>query len=444
MINLYDFDDTLWSRNPDEIEKSIENIKLLNELPDTYIVSGNSYQHIKEKIELALGDINNCNINIIADANTNLYKNNKIISSIKNMSITNYEEIIKKIEKLGYKNKMTILYNINNEPINIKIKPLDNDERDYLYYELNDNINKVVKAGKTTIDILNINNNKINIFNSFNIDRNNCIYFGDEIKYGNDKDIALLCKEYIEIDSIYKMNKILNRGKLIYGLIIAAGNQTRFKTDIPKAIMPINNTTLLDINIKSMSNYTDKIYVVCSYNNKDYFDNYNTIIINSGKGCGDAILKALDYLSDNNDCYIKWGDSLHLDDIYNRMNINNKMVIPVRYEENPYVQIIANENNKIEKILFSKYGENITDGYHDLSLFYANIGYLKYYLKEFANKILDKETNSYIHKHNNELQFLDVFNETEIECYIDILNGINDYSFNTLEEFNKLFNEQTK
>lgn len=442
MINLYDFDDTLWSRNPDEIEKSIENIKLLNELPDTYIVSGNSYQHIKEKIELALGDINNCNINIIADANTNLYKNNKIISSIENMSIINYEEIIKKIEKLGYKNKMTILYNINNEPINIKIKPLNNDERDYLYYELNDNINKVVKAGKTTIDILNINNNKINIFNSFNIDRNNCIYFGDEIKYGNDKDIALLCKEYIEIDSIYKMNKILNRGKLIYGLIIAAGNQTRFKTDIPKAIMPINNTTLLDINIKSMSNYTDKIYVVCSYNNKDYFDNYNTIIINSGKGCGDAILKALDYLSDNNDCYIKWGDSLHLDDIYSRMNINNKMIIPVRYEENPYVQIIANENNKIEKILFSKYGENITDGYHDLSLFYANIGYLKYYLKEFANKILDKETNSYIHKHNNELQFLDIFNETEIEGYINILDGINDYSFNTLEEFNKIFNNK--
>ena len=444
MINLYDFDDTLWSRNQDEINLSIENIKLLNKLPDTYIVSGNSYKHIKEKIEIALGDINNCNINIIADANTNLYKNDKLISSIENMSIINYENIIKKIEELGYSNKMTILYDINNEPINIKIKPLNNDERDFLYYELNDNINKVVKAGKTTIDILNINNNKINIFNSFNIDRNNCIYFGDEIKYGNDKDIALLCKEYIEINSIYKMNKILTRGKLIYGLIIAAGNQTRFKTDIPKAIMPINNTTLLDINIKSMSKYTDKIYVVCSYNNKDYFDNYNTIIINSGKGCGDAVLKALENLSNDNDCYIKWGDSLHLDDIYNNMNINSKMIIPVRYEKNPYVQIIVDKNNKIEKVLFSKYGENITDGYHDLSIFYANIGYLKRYLKEFADKILDKKTNLYIHKHNNELQFLDVFNETEIECYVDILDGINDYSFNTLEEFNKLFNEQTK
>ena len=165
------------------------------------------------------------------------------------------------------------------------------------------------------------------------------------------------------------MNKIFNRGKLIYGLIIAAGNQTRFKTDIPKAIMPINNTTLLDINIKSMSKYTDKIYVVCSYNNKNYFDNYNTIVINSGKGCGDAVLKALENLSNDNDCYIKWGDSLHLDDIYNNMNINSKMIIPVRYEKNPYVQIIANKNNKIEKVLFSKYGENITDGYHDLSIF---------------------------------------------------------------------------
>lgn len=57
------------------------------------------------------------------------------------------------------------------------------------------------------------------------------------------------------------------------------------------------------------------------------------------------------------------------------------------------------------------------------------------YLKEFADKITID--NKYHHKHNDELTFLDVINETNIEAYVKITD-LQDYSFNTVEEYNKL------
>jgi len=70
-----------------------------------------------------------------------------------------------------------------------------------------------------------------------------------------------------------------------------------------------------------------------------------------------------------------------------------------------------------------------------LSLFYCNTGYLYKYLEIFANKIT--VNNSYVHKHNNEMQFLDIFNETDIDGYIQEMY-INDYSFNTIDELEKI------
>ena len=75
---------------------------------------------------------------------------------------------------------------------------------------------------------------------------------------------------------------------MIYGLIIAAGNQTRFKSDIPKALVMYNGKRLLDRNIEVMEKFCDDIRVVVSTEMQNKFTGYKCIVIDSGKGCGDG------------------------------------------------------------------------------------------------------------------------------------------------------------
>ena len=225
------------------------------------------------------------------------------------------------------------------------------------------------------------------------------------------------------------------------GLIICAGKQTRFHSSLPKALVEYEGKPLLDLNIENMQEYCDKIYVVCSYENESYFNNYNKIIINSGNGCGYAVLRALEQLnlSENDSCFIQWGDA-YLDKsvyYYTKKDWDKVCVrIPCVKEEKPYVQLIQYEHGI--RVKFSKFGETITPGYHDLSLFYGNALNIKNKLKEFENKILDKD-GKYHHKHNNELEFLDIFNETDVDGQIiEFSNNYKCFSFNTIEQLNNI------
>ena len=50
---------------------------------------------------------------------------------------------------------------------------------------------------------------------------------------------------------------------MTFGIILAAGKQTRFKSEIPKCIWPYDHMkTILEKNIEVMEDYVDKIYVV--------------------------------------------------------------------------------------------------------------------------------------------------------------------------------------
>ena len=61
---------------------------------------------------------------------------------------------------------------------------------------------------------------------------------------------------------------------------------------------------------------------------------------------------------------------------------------------------------------------------------------LRDYLKNFANKITVND--AYIHKHNNEMQFLDVFNETDLNAEVVEFKNYKTFDFNTVEEFHTL------
>lgn len=226
---------------------------------------------------------------------------------------------------------------------------------------------------------------------------------------------------------------------MIYGLIISAGKQTRFNTDTPKALMPYKNTTLLDTNIANLQTVCDEVIVVCSFENAHWFENYPTVAIQSGKGCGHAVMRALECLEleDDDTVFVQWGDSLQTTEIYQQMidNYNESWIIPCTVEDNPYVQIVERSEDSVS-VLFSKYNEQTTRGFHDLSVFYGNAVEMRSALEEMDSLI--NVSGQYVHKHGNELVFLDVFNETSIPVQIISIAHPKTFAFNTLEEFVEL------
>ena len=226
---------------------------------------------------------------------------------------------------------------------------------------------------------------------------------------------------------------------MIYGLIIAAGNQSRFKMETPKALVKIGEHSLLDDNIRKMKTVCDEVFVVCSTTNSHYFDGYNTIVIESGMGCGDAVYKAIksfSNLSSDDYLFVQWGDSTVDEELYREMILvyAGSMVIPCRVKAKPYVRLVRNSTGGAE-VLFSKYGEKVSRGFHDLSVFYVNAQSLLRSSQEFVDKFFNGV--SYEHRHGNEFQFLDLLNDTDTKCmvYSTIYNG---FSFNTVEEMMKL------
>ena len=234
--------------------------------------------------------------------------------------------------------------------------------------------------------------------------------------------------------------------KIKYGLIIAAGKQKRFKEDLPKALVNINGNCLLDINYNNLLKYCENVFVVCSQENQSYFDNiYNKIIIESGFGSGDAILKAfhklqqLDRFNKEDKCFIIWGDSLVNENLYRELikcKLDNTCIIPCIYENNPYVELIQCKDNI--KVLFSKYGDKISSGYHDMSVFYCSVKYLYSKLNKFYTLVYNEENKCYNHIHGNEFEFLDIFNDVDCNGKIlEISKQLKTFSFNTIDELTK-------
>ena len=229
---------------------------------------------------------------------------------------------------------------------------------------------------------------------------------------------------------------------MVYGLVIAAGKQSRFETPLPKALMPVNEyTTLLDINFKNLQTVCDNVYVVCSVENELYFLSYPHITIKSGFGCGDAVMRALEQLPlrNNDTCFIQWGDSLHKESLYHLLKDSFKecMLIPCVEEDKPYVQIIT-RGKYLCKAIFSKYGEETSKGYHDLSLFYGNA--IEILTALYKMQILFWNEVEYRHPHGNEMQFLDALGDVNLEAEILPVTDYKGIAFNTVEEYNSCIN----
>ena len=197
---LFDFDDTIWSRDNDLIDISIKNLSLLQQLSiknNVVIISGNSIEHIIDCYNKA--DIIP-NYDIWVNSNSTLFNKFKkefIIDDFK-LSI-DLDYVVSLLPEF-------ITPNISFSDCYIKFKPIYGDLRRIICNRINeqfsiDNINAEARAtGKTSIDILTKNNNKSKVLDYYK--DGYFIFFGDEVDFGNDKDIALNCDEVIRCSSV--------------------------------------------------------------------------------------------------------------------------------------------------------------------------------------------------------------------------------------------------
>lgn len=208
--NIYiDFDDTLYSRSDIRPDKLIseDNLKCLDKLAKTKkvtIISGNTTTHVFSKANATE------NINFIINSNAMCFDENKKFvrdissfkidtpESIKNVVLSEFPELKDKIESTPYC---------------IKIKPVS--DRENKIAKINALISgtkaRAYKRGRTTIDILNINNNKENALKELCLPTENSLYIGDEIyENGNDSEIAKFVNNSIHINSVYEMNILLD------------------------------------------------------------------------------------------------------------------------------------------------------------------------------------------------------------------------------------------
>lgn len=215
---IFDFDDTIWARK--KVEKleniSMENIKLINdELYDkAIIISGNSFDSIKEKLEKVYDRIDKIKVDIWADANSTLFKNGKIADFIEDFVISEKAKPI--IDKFANKFKLNVKV-VGLKPVNYKIKPLSKLEREMAVELLNIKSKNLFKAnitGTTTVDILSCKNDKSVIFDHCNLSGRKTLFIGDELKFGNDMEISKRCSKTLEVKNVFETNLIL---KLLIG-----------------------------------------------------------------------------------------------------------------------------------------------------------------------------------------------------------------------------------
>lgn len=217
---LFDFDDTLFARDSNSNEElyniSVNNLTTLNNtiFNKSYIISGNDYTTIKEKLYRVFGtNGDNCKLKIWADANSTLYINYKCNKIISELQINDVD--IKSLEKF-FKEKYNLKVKVNDSKTCIKIKPLPDVARKllvdflpHIFYDLQIDYCKGIITGRTTVDIVSSNNTKMYVFETLKLEDYNTLYIGDEVDSGNDVDIASYCSHAIHTSDVEETNVIL-------------------------------------------------------------------------------------------------------------------------------------------------------------------------------------------------------------------------------------------
>lgn len=177
--------------------------------------------------------------------------------------------------------------------------------------------------------------------------------------------------------------------------IIAAGNGSRMKVGIPKALIPIaDDEPCLSTTLRQLGHKFRKAFIVTNVLAGDQWHSYfaelqamypalsNRIVnvpIQSGLGDGHATLQGLltaeKVLEDSlaADIVVAWGDVFFphpeiIDELLTT-KLKGSGLLPAVQEHNPYVSLLVNEQMQGMCADFSKYGETNLTGMHDQSVF---------------------------------------------------------------------------
>ncbi len=174
---IFDYDDTIFSRNEDEVDVSLENIELISKLNNhTYLFTGKKMAEIDAN--LSMTKFFTCYGSSVYD-----YERNKTAtySSLHPKEIKGIIETLKEIDFNFSKIE-------NRDNCIISLRFLEDSYRDVLFKYLELKLHKlmVLKAGRQTIDIMNKDNDKISNFKKAFEYSDDIFYVGDEVA-GNDK-----------------------------------------------------------------------------------------------------------------------------------------------------------------------------------------------------------------------------------------------------------------
>ena len=434
---IFDYDYTIFDK--DNLDTSINNIKLLEDINNSIIVTNNCFNNLLP--------INNITIysnfgNII---NNNIINENKYILDFNDINfITN---IIKN------KIKINDIENRKNISIAIKCNYDRNEYFDILKLCFYKTCYNIIKTGKTTIEIVKSGLCKRNsfIYNDFFKYTNTYITDCNDIDYNSKTDNL----KYLEIKNIETTNLFLNSiiiNQKYDFCIIIAGINSRININFPKSLM--NTYNIIDENfdnfdeiiltklIKNIIDYSNNIFICCNNLYKDFFINYqkklkidnikflffNSInnLQNYPNGNAETIFQLLQNEKLTKKIFIVWGDILIsnnkiIEEMYN-LQYDTDFLIPTIYEKNPYAYLSFNVNNEIEYIEYFK-NKPIDFGFHDQCIFLCNI--------DILNKNIDKILSS-----NSENNFLDI-----VKYINNVKYYITNYSvktYNSIDEFNKI------
>ena len=222
---LFDFDDTIWRRMDKNKNISIDNLRLLNTIGsyrDVSIVSGNSYESIREKLIQTFGSNFKLNFDIWADGGFVHYYQDELIGYVPECMLSDdtsvcIEELIHSLD-LEDIPKLKRRGIVGDKTACITIKPIHNSNfRELLVRYLNllfieTGVGAVARiTGFTTIDIFNKLANKSRMLEY--IDSDNIIYIGDECDFelGNDYQIAKESTNFYNVNGVLETNIILKR-----------------------------------------------------------------------------------------------------------------------------------------------------------------------------------------------------------------------------------------
>lgn len=234
-LKFFDFDDTIYSRDPKHREISDLNLDLLNEISSysgqkCIVTTGNDYDTIHKKLVRKYGSNLSDSVihfDIFADGGIVKYYNGRVVYRDKQFLLQCVPSLLSYLENLGIEKEKIFLrgdwpkQDINNITC-IGIKPLTELEKNLLIQLLNIQFERMnlpniaKKIGLTGIDILHKDTNKVKIMDHYYSDirqkntRAKRLYVGDELEDGNDKEIANECDYKYNVKSPYDTNILLS------------------------------------------------------------------------------------------------------------------------------------------------------------------------------------------------------------------------------------------